>query len=111
MSNFPNQPANTLSAAGAISPLAQSNYFAITATGAIALTLAAPVADGQRVTVQDTTGHAHTITTPANDINGASHVVTFQSGSPLASAVAAFVELIAYNGSWWVLASSGVTIS
>lgn len=105
MSSFPNQGRNVLSADGAASPLAASNYFPITKTSAAAITLALPTADGQRCTFQDLTGHAHTVTTPASGVNGASHILTF------GGAALQFVELIADNGTWNVLAQSGVTVS
>lgn len=105
MSNIPNSPANVLSADGAASPLGAFNYFLITKASAAAITLAAPVADGQRCTFQDGSGHAHTVTTPANGVNGANHVLTF-GGTAFQ-----FCELISYNGTWNVLAVSGVTIS
>jgi hypothetical protein len=47
-------------------------------------TLAAPVTgspaaggnDGQKLVIIDGTGHAHTVTTPANAINGSKHILT-----------------------------------
>lgn len=61
--------------------------------------------DGKRILVRSTTANAHTITTAANKINGNKHIITFSG------AVTDFVELIAYNGIWWTLASSGATLS
>jgi hypothetical protein len=75
----------------------------ITAAGVAALTLAAPVAgspanggnDGQELKIIDTSGHAHTITTPASGINGVHHIAT--SGGSAGDAV----TLTAYNGAWY----------
>ena len=100
-----------LSASGAIS--ASQGFCPITASGVAALTLAAPTAglpsaggnDGQVIRIFDTGGHAHTVTTPSNGINGNKHIITF------GGAVPNFIELLAYNGVWYVLASSGVTLS
>jgi hypothetical protein len=75
----------------------------ITAAGVAALTLAAPVAgspanggnDGQELKVIDTSGHAHTITTPASGINGVHHIAT--SGGTAGDAI----TFTAYNGAWY----------
>jgi hypothetical protein len=74
----------------------------ITAAGVAALTLAAPTAgspanggnDGQELKIIDQSGHAHTVTTPSNDINGSHHVLT--SGAAAGDSV----TLTAYNGVW-----------
>jgi hypothetical protein len=76
----------------------------VTAAGVAALTLAAPVAgspanggnDGQSLKIIDTSGHAHTVTTPANGINGVHHILTS------AGNVGDDVTLTAYNGVWYV---------
>lgn len=92
----------------------------VTKASAAALTLAAPTAgaqsaggdDGRRLTVIDTTGYAHTVTTPANAINGNAHIVTMEAGSPLASAAGTQFVLRAYNGKWYVNpGASGITLS
>jgi hypothetical protein len=75
----------------------------ITAAGVAALTLAAPVAgspasggnDGQELKILDQSGHAHTITTPANGINGNHHVAT--SGAAPGDAI----TFTAYQGVWY----------
>ena len=85
----------------------------VTATGVDALTLATPTAglqsaggdDGRVLTVIDTGGHAHTITTASNKINGNKHVATWNGTA------ASFAEFISYNGVWYLNASSGVTLS
>jgi hypothetical protein len=85
----------------------------ITGSGVTAITLAAPTAglpsaignDGQIVTFVDTTGHAHTVTAPSNSIAPSHHLATF------GGTVGSFVSLQAYNGIWYVIGNSGVTMS
>ncbi len=116
MSNFANRPANYLAASGAAAPVSADNYFPITVAGVGAITLALPTVEGQRCTFQDLTGHAHTVTTPSNGINGLHTTLTF------GGTVAQFADLIAVTSpqvgsppvsglTWMVLASSGITIS
>jgi hypothetical protein len=87
----------------------------LTKTGSLAaMTLAKPVAglpsastpgnDGQTLRVVSTTAYAHTITTPANGINGGHTVITF-------TAAYDFVELTAYNGTWVFGATNNVTVT
>jgi hypothetical protein len=86
---------------------------AITKGTAAALTLAIPAVglpaaagkDGQILRIVSTTAAAHTVTTPANGLNGNVHIATF------AAAIGNFLELVAYNGAWYVLASAGITLS
>jgi hypothetical protein len=101
-----------LSASGAVG--ITEGFCAITATSAAALTLAqAPTGlpsaggeDGQRILFIDTTGHAHTVTTPASGIAGGKHVATFNG------TVGSSIEFIAYQGVWYVVGTaSGVTLS
>lgn len=85
----------------------------IETAGVDACTLAAPVAgapssggnDGLSITIFDNSGHAHTVTTPANAITPSHHVLTFNGTQ------GSFVTLTARNGKWLVEASSGVTPS
>ncbi len=87
----------------------------VTAAGVDAMTLATPVAgppsggsnqnDGLSLTIIDTTGHAHTITTATNKVNGNKKTITF------GGTVGNFVELIAFQGVWYVAAFAGVTLS
>ncbi len=96
---------------GATPPICGTSY--IETAGVDATTLAAPVAgspasggnDGLEITIIDNSGHAHTVTAPANGITPAHHLVTFNGTQ------GSFVTLIARNGKWLVLASSGVTVS
>lgn len=55
---------------------------------------AAPGNDGQKLRIVDGTGHAHTITTPANKINGGKHIATS------AGNVGDEITLTAFNGQW-----------
>jgi hypothetical protein len=116
-----NDPAiNALDAPYAVIPQAASGAIAatqgflpITKAGVAALTLPVPTAglpsaggnDGQVLSLVDTTGNAHTITTPSNGLNGNKHIATF------GGTVGQFMELYAYNAVWYVMASSGVTLS
>ena len=86
----------------------------ITDPGVATLTLAAPVAglpsaggaDGNELTIVSATAYAHTVTTPANAINGANHVLTF------AATKGTQIKLMAYQGVWYVEPSApGITIS
>lgn len=99
-------------AAGAIS---LANGTAVLKAGsAAAMTLAAPTAglpsaggnDGQRLTIVALDAYAYTVTTPSNAINGSKHIGTF------AGAVGDSIELVAYNGVWYVVGTqNGVTLS
>lgn len=85
----------------------------ITKGTAAALTLAAPVAgvpavggmDGLLLSILSTTAAAHTVTAPSNKINGGSAVITFSA------AIANNATLRAYNGIWYVMGSTGATLS
>ncbi len=85
----------------------------INAAGVDACTLASPVAgapsaggnDGCRLTIIDVGGHAHTVTTAANKINGNKHIATFNA------TVGSCIELIAWNGVWWVVQAAGVALT
>jgi hypothetical protein len=50
--------------------------------------------DGKKLTIIAATAHAHTVSAPADGINGADDTVTF-------AAVGDFVELVASNGVWY----------
>jgi hypothetical protein len=106
------EPLNYISASGAI-PLARGKYI-LNGSGVQAMTLALPTAttpkgvlyqDGTEITIISASAHAHTITTPANGINGADDTVTF------GGAVGNLVKLLAVNGSWIVTGNSGATLS
>jgi hypothetical protein len=105
------QPVVTLT--GSADALPMEGSVNLASAGVDALTLATPTAgaianggdDGRILTVIDTGGHAHTITTAANKINGNKHVATF------GGTAYQFAQLIAMNGVWVELASSGITLS
>jgi hypothetical protein len=96
---------------GAAAPICGTSF--IETAGVDACTLAAPVAgapsaggnDGLEITIVDNGGHAHTVTAPANGIVPAHHLITFNGTR------GSFVTLVARNGVWIPLASSGVTIT
>lgn len=102
---------NSFASAGAAVPICGTSF--IETAGVDACTLAAPVAgdpaqggnDGLEITIIDNSGHAHTVTTPANAITPAHHLATFNGTQ------GSFITFIARNGKWLVLASNGVTVS
>jgi len=85
----------------------------IETAGVDACTLATPVAgapsaggnDGLEITIIDNSGHAHTVTAASNKIVPSHHLITFGGTQ------GAFVTLVARNGFWIPVQSSGVTIS
>jgi hypothetical protein len=85
----------------------------LTGAGVVAATLPLPIVgapstgghDGAELLIVCTTAHAHTVTTPANGINGANHVITFSGTLPNT------ISLVALNGTWWSSANTGGTIS
>ena len=89
-------------AAGAI-PVAGGTYV-INGAGALAMTLAAPTKaqDNMVLTIVAGTAHAHTVTTPANKINGADDTVTY-------AAIGDSVVLRAINGIWMAISLGGPT--
>lgn len=104
--------ANTTNLSGSTDALAFPSDNYVTSAGVDAMTLATPVAggpgvgdDGKTLTVTDVGGHAHIITTAANKIVPAHHLITF------GGTAGAFVRLQAFGGLWYVQDSSGVTPS
>lgn len=98
----------TAAKAGATDALPLGGFCPVTTAGVNAMTLATPSAgtdDGKRLSVVDTGGHAHTITTAANKIAPSHDTVTFNG------TIGSFVVLVAYNGLWYVLGSSGVAFT
>lgn len=91
-----------LTASGAI-PVVSGTY-ALDGAAAIAMTLAQPTAaqDGTTLFITAATAHAHTVTTAANGINGAKHVVTY-------AAVGDGIVLKAVNGVWNEVSITGPT--
>lgn len=89
---------------------APTGSYIITAAIIDAISLALPLAgqgfqDGRIIRIISTTAFAHVVTTPANGINGANHILTF------GGAAGNSVTLEAYNASWYVLSLNGVTVS
>lgn len=82
----------------------------VDSSGVDAMTLATPTAggpgvgdDGKLLTVTDSGGHAHTITTATNKIVPSHHVITFNG------TVGSFVTLQARGGLWFVQGQGGLT--
>lgn len=100
-------------ASGATYVISSFGLVLVTYNGICALTLGTPVAglpsaggqDGLRLTVVDTTGHAHTIITAADGIVGSTDKVTM-IGTANTS-----VRLRAYNGLWYVEDLAGGSLS
>jgi hypothetical protein len=86
---------------GAVAPISGTVFF--TGAGVDASTLATPVAgdpalggnDGLEISITDTSGKAHTVTTAANKINGNKHILTFDG------TIGARIDLKAFNGVWY----------
>ena len=106
------EPPTQYTAAGAINPGCGVAY--LNGSSAQAMTLIAPKAgapllggmDGMYLTVFDTVGKAHTITTPTNGINGSKHIATYNG------TVASNITFVAIGGVWWVVGTQvGVTLS
>jgi hypothetical protein len=89
-------------ASGAI-PVAPATAV-LNGAAALAMTLAAPTAaqDGMTIFITAATAHAHTLTTPANGIDGVKHIVTY-------AAIGDGIVLRAINGTWNVYSLSGPT--
>jgi hypothetical protein len=97
---FPNAGAITLKSGRAM----------LTGAGATAYTLVAPTAgadDFKQLEIVNQSGQAHTVTTPANAINGADDTATF------AATVGATLRLFAYQGVWYapMATGNGITLS
>lgn len=109
--DFPSpSPLQAVPASGALS--VSSGAYLITKAGVEALTLAAPTAgvqDGMVIKVTSGTANAHTLVATALFYNGA-------SGSPYTTATfgafaGAEIVLKSYNGFWYVISTSNVTLS
>ncbi len=114
-------PVGLLSASGAIT-VGPGTYI-ITKAGVAALTLAAPTAgapifnaqgvntgggqDGTLIVVTSSTANAHTITATGLLQTGSANV----NVATFAAQAGASIELMAYNGKWYVLSSNQITFS
>jgi hypothetical protein len=111
MSNVINRTPNVITAAGAVTPGTEYNH--INATGAIALTVAAPTVDGQIMSFIDETGHAHTIvctgagSPPTAGLNGGTTANTLTFGGTKGDSC----QIISRNGFWYTLNLNAVTVS
>jgi hypothetical protein len=98
---------------GSADVLTAPGLFVVNTAGVDAMTLGQPTAgdqqaggdDGKKLTVVDNGGHAHTITCATNGLINSHHLVTFNG------TIGSFVTLRAYNGIWYPLELSGVTVS
>jgi len=108
-SSVPNNAPNVITANGAVTP---SRFNLINIAGVGALSLALPTVDGQEIWFTDISGHAHVITVatagspPTSGLNGGGNTTLTFGGTKGQS-----VGLISYNGSWWALPETGVTIA
>lgn len=102
MSAIANSIGVEVTASGAVVPA--PGFFPISKAGVAVITLAAPPADGISMDFTDVGGHAHTITTPANLINGGSLTATFNG------TVGSSLRLKSWNGVWYA-STAGVTLS
>jgi hypothetical protein len=104
-----NETVTPVIVAGAI-PIVQGTV-TLGSAGALAMTLAAPVAggpgvgdDGKKIYVVAVTAQAHTVTTPANKLNGNKSIATY-------AAVGDGVEFEAVNGAWVTRGLKGAVIT
>ena len=109
--NIAGGPCVSLTGSADVLPLNGNAY--VNSTGVDEMTLAQPIAgppaaggqDGQTLLVYDQGGHAHTVTTAANGIDGNKHIATFGGTAQ------SYIRFRAFNGVWTVVGSSGVTLS
>lgn len=101
----------TDAASGAIA--IKEGTVAITKAGVAVMTLAVPTAgsipsggdDFKKLEILSTTAQAHTVTTPANGLNGNRLTATF------AAAAGNSLKLVALGGVWYVVGSTGITLT
>lgn len=80
----------------------------LTGAAATAYTMNPPVAgadDFKEIAIADTTGKAHTITFPANALNGTLHIATFNG------TIGSTLVMRAFGGVWYVNGNTSVTLS
>ncbi len=98
---------NPLSASVAIDPHTAGRYV-ITKGSIAAFTLAAPTAgadDGLQIEIISSTAFAHVLTATGLLVDGAGHVNT----ATFPAAGGGCVDLVAYNGKWYVQNSQNIT--
>jgi len=101
-------PLNLLPASGAIDPHTAGRYM-ITKAGVAALTLAAPTAgadDGLCIEILSSTANAHTLTATGLFEDGAGNV----NKATWPAQIGGAIDLVAYNGKWYVQNLQSVTI-
>lgn len=103
--NGRNDGGGTYLTAGALT--VQSGTQFIGSGGALAMTLVVPTQEqnGMTVTFIALTAQAHTVTTPANKINGNKLTATF------AAAIGNYVTFVASNGIWYMVGQAGITLT
>jgi hypothetical protein len=67
--------------------------------------------DGKVLRIVNGNGMAHTITTPANAVNGTDDTIDFGSGSPVAGNIGDTFILVAWNGIWLLVKVTGSSSS
>jgi len=104
-------PLVPLSVSGAIDPHTGQRYMITKSTAIAAMTIAAPTAgadDGLNIQVVSSTAFAHTVTfTGGTMIDGAGHTAS----ATFPAAGGGCLDLIAYNGKWYVLNSQNITFA
>jgi hypothetical protein len=101
---------SALSSAGGATPISGKSF--INTAGVDACTLATPAVgdpsqggnDGLDIVIVDNGGHAHTVTTAANKINGNKHIITFPGTRGTQ------IKLTALGGVW-ITDGGGTTLS
>jgi hypothetical protein len=78
----------------------------ITKADVAVLTLAAPYKDGARLTIVSATAAAHTITNTAGFGGG----TTSRDVATFGGAINDSIDLVSYNGVWWVVSTRNVTL-
>jgi hypothetical protein len=76
-----------------------------TATAYLGLAPVPGADDFKMIEIADTTGHAHTITFPANTLNGTLHIATFNG------TIGSVLSMRAYQGVWYINAGTTVVLS
>lgn len=97
-------------ASGAIDPHTAQRYMITKSTAIAAMTLAAPTAgadDGLNIEIMSSTAFAHTITMTGLMVDGAAHV----NLATLPAAGGGALDLVAFNGKWYVQNSQNITFA
>jgi hypothetical protein len=102
-------PLNLIGASGAIDSHTAGRYM-ITKAGVAAMTLAAPTAgadDGLCIEILSSSAYAHSITMTGLMVDGAGHV----NSATFPAAGGGALDLVAYNGKWYVINSQNITFA